>query len=195
MDSLIEALAQQLNGSELRDMSRELNADPSTTGAALSAALPVILQALNRNASQPSGAESLSNALRQDHDGAILNDLSGFFPRAQQGPGDGILRHVLGARRPAVETAVSKKSGMDRQQVAQLLTMLAPVILGMLGKRMREKNLDSGGLSNYLDEETRQIRQSSAKSPSLLGQLLDQDGDGDFDLGDVAKGVMGRLFR
>ena len=67
------------------------------------------------------------------------------------------------------------------------------VVLGALGKKKREEGLDSSGLAGLLGSVKKEIERREPSSAGLLGSLLDQDGDGDTDLGDVAK-CLGKLF-
>lgn len=198
MTSMLESLMGQLGGGTLSQVSRELGANEAQTGTAMAAALPMLLGALSRNASSPQGAESLLGALQRDHDGAVLDDLPRHVSHAQAGPGDGILRHVLGDRRQAVEARLSRSSGMDAASVGRLLTMLAPVVMGALGREQRRTGLDARGLSGMLSEQEIALQRQQPEASSLVGRLLDADGDGDFDMGDVAKrgiGILGKFLR
>ena len=72
------------------------------------AALPLLMGALGRNASQPQGAQSLLGALQRDHLGS--NDLSGLLGAvlggsrqgqpSRQTDGAGILGHILATGSP-----------------------------------------------------------------------------------------------
>jgi hypothetical protein len=80
--------------------------------------------------------------------------------------------------------------------VAKLLPVLAPIVMGALGRQKRQQNLDVGGLAGMLGAERQQI-EASSPAAGLLGQLLDQDGDGSV-ADDVAKlggGFLSRLLR
>jgi len=192
---LFDLISQVAGGDNLRQMSKSLGADEQTTGRAVSSALPMLLAALTRNASSGAGADSLSSALAKDHDGSILDDIGGFLGSAQSGPGDGILRHLLGGKRPTVETAISKSSGLDLGSVSKLLTMLAPLVMGGLGRVRQQEGLDTGGLSSLLQGEMQNVEQKGAV-PSGLLSLLDADKDGDVvdDLAKLGKGMLGSLF-
>lgn len=156
----------------------------------------------------PEGARSLARALDQDHDGSVLDNVGGLLslfggsqgsggglgtllgmagqmmgggsapvnPRAADG--EGILRHVLGERRPVIEQGVSQASGLDTSTVARLLPMLAPLVMGALGKAKREQHLDEQGLASMLAHEKEDLTRQSPAAGGILG-LLDQDGDGD----------------
>jgi hypothetical protein len=87
---------------------------------------------------------------------------------------------------------------MDKNSMGKLLTMLAPVVLGAIGKQQQEGKLDSGSLSRMLNQERQEIERKEPKAAGLLGSLLDTDGDGDVDMGDLAKhgaGMLGKLFK
>ncbi len=197
MSSLLEMLSQQLGGDTLKKMGGQIGADEKSTGNAVSAALPLLINALSRNASTDEGANALSGALSKDHDGSILDGLSGFLDSADSGPGDGILRHVLGARRPVVEAGLSTSSGLNAGSISKLMGMLAPVVMGALGKTAREKQMDPRSLAGYLGQERNAMEQSEPQTMGLLGKLLDADRDGDVDVSDLTKhgiGLLGKFF-
>ncbi len=195
MSALLDIILGKLQGGNLDELSKSVGADKQATGNALAAALPVLIGALNRNTNDPSGAASLEKALESsDHDGSLLDNLSGFLKQGNTGMGDGILKHILGGKRGNVESGIAKSSGLDADTIGKLLPMLAPLVMSALGKRKRESNLGAGALSDLLSGEERQLEQRAPKSSSFIGGLLDQDSDGDFDLGDVTKGLLGKLF-
>ena len=66
--SLLEMLTQQLGGDAVQQTSGCLNTDAGSTNKAISAALPVLVGALAKNAASPDGASALANALDRDHD-------------------------------------------------------------------------------------------------------------------------------
>lgn len=195
MSSLIDMVMGQLGESGVSALSQNLGADSAVTGKAVTAALPLLLGALAKNAGTPEGASALGNALDRDHDGSVLDGLGAFLGQAQPpADGDGILRHVLGDRRAGAENGLSKLSGLDAKQASSMLAMLAPIVMGALGRAKRQGGLDAGGLADLLAGE-----KSKAESAGLggLAGFLDQDGDGDVTddiLGGVAKGLMGKLF-
>ncbi len=196
MPSIMDLLSQQLGNNAISDLSRQLGTDKAHTEKAMTAALPVLMGALARNASKPEGAEALSRALDRDHDGSVLDNLSGFLNQPDEKAGNGILKHVLGAKRAPVEAGVSKASGLDANSVAKMMTMLAPLVMGTLGRAKRQQGLDTNALAQALGSERQQIEQ---RSPGLggLASLLDADGDGqvlDDVLGKAGKGLLGRLF-
>lgn len=177
MASILDLLGQQLAGGGLSQMSRQLGTDHATTTMAVSAALPVLMAALARNASSEDGAASLHNALA-DHDGSIFDDLGGSLIGFQQGAGGGILDHVLGDNRGAVEQGLAQRTGLDSAQIASLLAMLAPIVMGALGKTQRSEGLDPLGMAGKLADEHQSIGHFSPDLMSMIGGLLGGIGGG-----------------
>ena len=191
--NLEEILNHTLNADTIQQMSQTLGTDEATTGTAVQAALPLLLGAMTRNSSTPEGASSLLSALDKDHDGSILNDLGGLLAGYNTGPGGGILSHVFGDNLGAVQNGVSQASGLDLSRVASLLMMLAPIVMGALGKSRRQGQIDENSLPEVLGGATRQTA-SNSPITDMLSQMLDSNRDGSSldDILRLAGGLLGR---
>ena len=181
MAELSDSLTQLLDG-RADQIGQRIGADGSTTRGAMQAAIPALLAALSADASRGTG---LRQALEQDHDGAILDQLSDYLggsaalsPRTTNGAG--ILEHVLGGRRGNLEQALSAKSGLSLDSIAQLLPLLAPILMGMLGKRGRTSGGSGGGISidDIGDLLNREKADARTRNPDI-GDILDSFGDAD----------------
>ncbi len=193
MFSLEGLLNQVGSGENLSQISRSIGADESATSSAIQAALPMLIGALARNASNPEGAQSLNHALAKDHDGSILGDLLGAVLNADSGPGAGILGHVFGNRQSAVEQQVSQQSGLDMATIGKLLITLAPIVMGALGKTRSEQNLDASGVAEVLNHQRQQIETQDSGLMGMLTGLLDRDHDGSA-IDDIA-GMIGGFLK
>ena len=192
--SLLDMLQERLgNESAIKQIGAQLGTDPGTTQSAIAAALPMIVGALARNVQDPQQAGALSNALAKDHDGGILDDITSHLGKAQQTDGDGILGHVLGAKRDTVATGLGHVAGLDAGKASLLLSMLAPLVMGALGKAQRERGLDPGGLAGMLGGEQQRAADTAPGVMGMLGKFLDRDGDGSV-LDDIG-GMLGKLGR
>jgi hypothetical protein len=178
MSSLLETLMGGLSGGATREISRKVGADEGATSKLISGALPVLIGALTRNTRDSGGAESLASALDRDHDGSLMDDLAGFLGKGPTEDGNAILGHVLGGRRSQVEAGLGRASGVDAGSVAKILAMLAPVVLGALGREKRRNHLDAGGLAGLLGQETDEVERKAPGAMGVVGNLLDTDGDG-----------------
>lgn len=190
--SLLEMLQQRLGGDAVNQISQKIGADPGTTGNAIDAALPLLLTAMARKTGDGAQAHSLATAVSEDHDGSILDDVPGFVSRSDTGPGAGILRHVLGGSQQSVQNGLGQATGLDSGKTGQLLTVLAPLVMGALGRAKRDRGLDAGGLSTLLAGEQEHLKQSAPGVMGALSRFLDRDNDGSV-MDDVG-GMLGKAF-
>ena len=196
--SLTEELLSQLQGAPLQQIADQLGTNPSQAQSAVSAALPMLLGALGRNAAQPQGAADLFGALQRDHVGraagsgglgALLGSvLGGMGGGGAGGAADGasILGHILGGNQQRAEAGLGQATGLGAN-AGQLLQILAPIVMAFLAQRAQAGGMDAGGLGAVLGREQAQVRQQGGVGGDLLGSLLDQDGDGQVGLGDLIK--------
>lgn len=135
--------------------------------------------------------------------GGGLADLAGSLlggdgaGRSKAFDGAGILRHVFGQRRGAVEGGVGRASGLDAGQVGQLLILLAPMVMSALARVKQQRHLDDRGLTDVLRRERREIEE---RTPGLsrggLRDLLDRDDDGQVgdDIASLGAGLARAFF-
>jgi hypothetical protein len=173
MDTLNELLEQQTG-----QISTRIGADETTTRSAVHAAVPALLAAFSQEAERGGG---IRQAIERDHDGSIIDQLSGYLggggnlsPRTTNGAG--ILDHVLGDRQSDMQRALSAKSGLDVGSIGSLLALLAPIVMGMIGKK---SNASPGGgfslddLGSILGREKADARN---KNPDI-SDILDRFGE------------------
>lgn len=192
MDTFTQQLLQQLTQGATSQIGQKIGADEQTTNSALSAAIPLLFSALAKNASEPSGAQELYQAVAKDHDGSILSQMESFLGNPESANGAGILKHVLGNQQPMVTNGLSKNTGLDNDQVGQLLQIAAPLVMGMLGKQQKQSDLDVNGLTGLLFGEKQTVEQSNPDLMSTLNILLDSNKNGSAL--DEILGMLGKFF-
>lgn len=193
-DTMMDILLGQITGAVTPEVSQQSGIDPALASQAVEMLIPILTTALARNASSPDGARELSDALQRDHDGSLLDNLSGYIQAPDTQDGDAILGHVLGGQRGDAEAAVSRSTGLDPKQVAQILATLAPIVLAYLGKQQREKQLQPTDLSDMLAGERRELEKKPPPALGGLAGMLDMDRDGDV-TDDAAKIGMDLLVK
>jgi len=192
MSGILDLLNSDIGKSLINGVSGHTGQSKSKTSNLLTMAMPVLMQAMKRNANSSEGASGIMSAL-QKHDGSILDNLGSLFSggniNSVSDYGGKILGHVLGNRQGNIQNALSQKSGIDPGSVGQILKVAAPILMGVLGKQQRQNNVNSsseiqgllGGLigNNAPDQ-----------NQSFLESILDADGDGSV-IDDVAGMVLG----
>jgi len=178
MNAITQIVTQQLGGSAARTLAQRFGISESTANTAIQMAVPLIVTALARNASQPQEAQNLHQAVANDHDGSIFDNLMGYLGNPQTAKGSKILGHVLGNQQPAVENTLAQATGMDQSSAGGLLETLAPLVMGSVGKAQHENGLDPSGLSNFLNGQQQEAQQNAPGAMSMLSSMLDQNKDG-----------------
>ncbi|GGG45941.1 DUF937 domain-containing protein [Bizionia arctica] len=193
MAGILDLLNSDMGKAIVNGVAGQTNQPESKTNDVLTMALPVLMQAMKRNAASPQGAEGLMNALKSKQNGSILDNLGGLFDGGVDAnvlnDGSKILGHVLGNKQQSVENAIGAKAGIDASSVANILKMAAPILMGMLAKQTKENNVnDASGLDGLLGGLL--SGNSANNEQSFLESILDADGDGSI-IDDVAGMVLG----
>ena len=194
---LSELLNSSIGQSIVRTVAGQLDVNENQASGAVSMAIPALLAGMNRNAQSQDGAASLNNALESKHDGSLLDNLNGMIQghsQELQSDGDGIIGHVFGNKRAAIEEGIAQKSGVSMNKIGPLLAILAPIVMAYLGKEKRQTNTGAGGLGDLLGGllggGTQQQGRSGGGFMDMVGGLLDKDGDGN-PLNDLLGGFLG----
>ena len=195
MSGILDILNSDLGKSLVSGVAAQTNQPQNKTHDVLNMALPVLMTAMKRNASSPEGAQNLLNALTTKHDGSILSNLSGLLGDGVDdnitNDGSKILGHVLGSKQSNVENAISLKSGIDSNTVAQILKVAAPILMGMLGNQAKQQNVNSpSGLDGMLGGLLKGNSNTDDDHQSFLESILDANKDGSV-IDDVAGMIMG----
>lgn len=202
--NLMDILNGQLSDQALGQISDHIGADPEQTAQAAQGIFGTLLGGLAKNASTEGGLASIGAALDRDHDGSVLDDLMGMVGGMIQGGGSGstdgtgIIGHILGSNTDSAAQQISQSSGLSVNQVLKLMPMLAPILMGVLGKAKSAGGLDLGGLANIIMGGAQQAQQQSGLGDiigSVLGSVLgggQQQSQGGGMLGSILGGIFGK---
>ena len=160
--------------------------DSKKTSSVLDTAMGSILGGMMNKSSSQEGAKQIFD-MASNADPSIMDKLGDILGgggdqlEAVQKTGGGILDGLLGGGGQAsmVQT-IAKALGLDGSMVGKLLTLAAPMLLGVIGKHIKSAGLDALGLSSLLGEQKQHI---AAAMPSSLtenlgfGNLLSGVGD------------------
>ncbi len=136
---ILSMLTKQLNDPRaLEELGKKAGARPDQAQQLAQNALPALLKTLQQNASTPEGAKSLNKAL-EDHKDDKVDDIPSFLKNVDTNDGAKMLQHIFGSKNETVQKDLAKKAGMDTNQVSNLLTQLAPLVLGALGNQKKQQ--------------------------------------------------------
>lgn len=196
---LIDLITGGTGNQVAEDASNKFGIGKNQIIALLAVAAPLVISYLmKKTQNNPAEADGLNAALDKDHDGSILNDPSQAANR--QGEGDSILNHVFGGEKMQVENQLSEKTGISMEKIGPILAMLAPIIMGYIGKEKQSNGVTSGGglgdlLGGILGGASQQAQgESTNPINDILGSVLgggSSSADSGNPLGNILSGVLG----
>ncbi|WP_294202270.1 MULTISPECIES: DUF937 domain-containing protein [Chryseobacterium] len=173
--SLIDLLTGNTGNQVAEQAENKFGISKTQVIALLAVAAPLIISYLRKKSQDANEAEALNNALDKDHDGSILDDVS--QADARQSEGGSILNHIFGDEKPNVENRLSQNTGISIDKIGPILSMLAPVIMGYIGKEKQQNNVGAGGLGDLLggilgNASNESQQQQSSPLNDILGSVL-----------------------
>ena len=164
MDILEQILKQVSTKESLNSLGSSLEASPSQVKDATEALVPALLGSMSKNAQSENGLQSLFSAL-SDHQDDDVSDINGFLGGLDLDDAAKMVGHILGNNNSKLQSKVAKETGMSATDVGSLTTMLAPLIMGLLGnQKKKQSGFDMGSLVGMLG--------GAGDITSLLGNLL-----------------------
>jgi hypothetical protein len=168
MDMLKDQLGSQIAGK----LGGALGEPEEATKGAMDGMLGSILGGILGKASTPSGAEDLSKQLDQ-HDGGILDSIGDIFGGGKQEEvaksGTDLLGGLFGDKLGGIGDLLGGSSGMKSGSILKMLGMLAPLVMGFLGKMKKSQGLDAGGVASMLMSQKENI--GAAMPDGMSGAL------------------------
>lgn len=173
--SLIDLLTGNTGNQVAEQAEKKFGISKNQIIALLAVATPLVISYLRNKSQDAKEAEALNNALDKNHDGSILDDTSNLESR--QNEGGSILSHIFGNEKNTIENQLSQNTGISMDKIGPILAMLAPVIMGYIGKEKQQNNVGAGGLGDLLGgilggaQSQAQAQQSNPLN-DILGSVL-----------------------
>lgn len=214
--SLIDLLTGNTSNQVASQAENKFGISKNQVIALLAVATPLVISYLRNKSKDAKEAEALNSALDKDHDGSILDNPQNVESR--QSEGNSILDHIFGGNKASVENQLSQNTGISMDKIGPVLAMLAPIIMGYIGKEKQQNNVSAGGLGDLLGNilggasQQAQTQQSnplndiigsvlgnnntqSSSNPlnDILGSVLGGDNKKDNNQGGLG-GLLGSIF-
>ena len=174
--NLLEIVKKQISGEILQKAAAFLGEDTSASQKALNAILPSVLGGVVNQSTSISSATNLMNTLTTDgHDGSIFNSLSNLLNggSATQGlmaAGDGIVKSLFGNKTSGIVDWIASYAGIKTGSASGLMSLVAPVVMGAIGKQISGGQTGVSGLMSLLGGQTNFIKNAlPAGLSSVLG--------------------------
>ena len=180
--NIIELVKDQLDDNFASAAAGTTGLGADQTRKTVGAAIPGILAAIMGAGSTAAGKNALGEALRNQDPGMLGNltsMLSGGRQQSLIDSGTRMLSSVLGdSKLNGLASAISGFGGIGQGAGKSLLGMLAPVVMGVLGREQRNRALGVDGVMDMLHSQKSQITSAlpagladSMRKTGLLGGM------------------------
>ena len=174
--NFLELLKNQLTGgSTLGAISNFLGESEAATKTGLGATLPTLLGSVIQAGSTPSGASSLLNLIKSGgYDGSALTNVAGLLSGGDAtknflNSGSNLVSTLFGANAGKIASLLGGATGLGNGSVSSLLSMAAPLIMGMIGKHTASTGMGASALSSLLASQAPAI---NAALPANMANAL-----------------------
>jgi OmpA-OmpF porin, OOP family len=159
---LLENIQQQLTPEMIEHVGTFLGESPTHTHKAIDGAIPTVLAGLMDFSSANAGPTSLLNFLNQENYGRLLNNLSGLLEGGNtmqnlMTTGQEILHTLFAGKLNAVSELIATSSGVTNTSASSLLSIAAPVVVGVLERVRARQGLNAARLTTLLMEQKEDI--------------------------------------
>jgi OOP family OmpA-OmpF porin len=190
--NLIETIQSQFTPELLQQLSAVVGESPATTQKAVAGAVPTLLAGLTNLASTTEGTTQLGNLLSQGNYGNLLPNATSLLGggNATQdvlNSGRGILSTLFGGRLSAIIDWLANAFGIKSTAASSLLSLVAPMVLGVLKREQTSQGLNTAGLASLLLSQKDSI---ARLAPAGLASVL-----GISNLANLGAGVAGSATR
>ncbi len=101
----------------------------------------------------PEMTRPLFEAVRDDHDGSVLENVETLISNSEGFSGDKIIKHIFGEQGSGIESLITKHTNLPAEQVTKITEVVAPLIMGVLGKEQHDQNMDQNAFEKFLSEK------------------------------------------
>jgi Bacterial protein of unknown function (DUF937)/Membrane-bound lysozyme-inhibitor of c-type lysozyme len=157
--SLLDSVNELITPELLSTVARRLGTTEGAAGAGLKASFASILAGLAAKASSPSAMEATFD---------IVDDPANDSP-PDDGLGRQLLSNIFGLQRSAVGDLIGRSAGLGEGGGAPILSLAAPLVLGVLRRKISSAGLNPPSMSRLLLLERDQILRAA---PAGLQSLL-----------------------
>lgn len=148
-----------------------LNIEESKAKWVVAAAVPLMIAALNYNSKKSKeNEENINNALEK-HNGGIFDKLGDLLGQGPTEDENKIVNHMFGRNTEVVKDSIATKTGISSDKIGGALAILAPIVMGYLGKEKQNQS-SGGGIGDLIGSVLGGGQASSSSGGGILGSIL-----------------------
>lgn len=178
--NLLEAVTDHLDDGLMGQLSSLSGLNSNQTGSALKSMLPTLIGGMINKGSSSQGAGALLDLITKGgHNGGLLDNLGsvlgGNKSKGLMDTGNGLLSSIFGGNLSSIFNILGKVTGLTRGSSGSLMSLLAPIVINFIGKRVKDKALNATGLKDLLSGQKQYVQSGIPQDArAMLGFGADQ---------------------
>ncbi|MBC7406859.1 MAG: DUF937 domain-containing protein [Arcicella sp.] len=154
--NLFEELKELLAGEVASKTANILGEKEEKVVTAIEGLIPTFVGGLMKRAANEAGATTLMNVVKKgNHDGSIIEQLDNLLKNKENFAGfvergNSVVSMLLPDKKSSIVAMISQFAGVRNSSATALLSVVAPLVVGKLGKLVDSQGLDKTGLANII---------------------------------------------
>ncbi len=173
--NLLSLLKDQMSDSLVETIAGSIGANSSVARTGINAILPTILGGLASKGATTEGATGILDMIKGGgYDGSMMSKLpsllgGGSATKDLMSNGSSMLSSIFGGSQSSILSTIMSVAGMNKNSSSSLMSMLAPMVMSMVGKQVMGNNMGVSGLMDLLKGQKSHI---SSALPAGMGSIL-----------------------
>lgn len=122
----------------------------------LKSVIPTFLMGLVNKGSSTQGANSIVN-LVNSNDLTTPATPSNITDPEYVHKGENVLNGIFGSNLNSVTSTLGKTTGLGAGSITKLLSLIAPMVMGVVGSKIKSENLNARGVQNFFSQQKSNI--------------------------------------
>jgi len=169
-ESLFASLLHTLDKGSISGIARSLGESETSVSRGIESSIATVLGGLSAKSEEPGLLRKMLDLAPGEAGGwtQLAGGISGAAAPLLAG-GRRILSGLFGNSESAITNAISHESGLGVNATSTILAMAGPMVMGLLGRKVRDGDITMSGLSGMLQREASTIRSAL---PSGVSDLI-----------------------
>jgi OmpA-OmpF porin, OOP family len=175
MANILDDLKGMVTNQVISNAASRLGESEGGISKAIGGLLPTILAGLVNKSSDSNSFNGIFNMLSDSKNLGFLDNIGGLIGGGNLAQGDpkdiagGLMSNLFGNKVGGILDLVSNFAGVKKSTSSSLLGLAGPLIMGFLGKKIKNEGLNASGLASFLGGQKSNIMSAL---PSGMGNLL-----------------------
>lgn len=173
--SLLAGLRNSISERTIQNLSANLQEDSAKVKQGFELGINAFMAGVTKFGKSDKDLKGLVSILNDGgHTGDILFNIESFSANNEKIQllntiGNNIVTHFLGDKSDGITSRIEELTGLKKENSVTLLSISAPLVLGFLGKTIKEKSLGLSGFRSFLDDINTEV---AAELPLSVSNIL-----------------------